>query len=176
MTEYFLKGEKIGLRPYKDEDFKEINRWVNDEKTTFYMFTGQRPTSLSASTSIYREQFENSSNVVFIVEDLQTQLPIGMAGLYDINPTARKAEFRILLGEGRGKGLGTETTKLVTDYGFDRLNMNRIFLGVTEENAGAVRAYKKAGYKVEGILKDDLYRNGRYYNSIRMAVLLRGTQ
>ena len=171
MTEYFLKGERVALRPYREEDFEFIHQWVNDEKTTFYMFTGQCPTSLSTSRSIYKEQFESSLNVVFIVENIQTQTPIGMAGLYDINPTARKTEFRILLGKDRGRGLGTEATKLVTNYGFERLNMNRIFLGVTEENAGAVKAYKNAGYKVEGILKEDLYRNGKYYNSIRMAIL-----
>jgi RimJ/RimL family protein N-acetyltransferase len=67
--------------------------------------------------------------------------------------------------------LGTEVTEILTYYGFDRLNLNRIYLGFTAENKGAGKAYEKAGYRQEGILKEDIYRNSRYYDSVRMAIL-----
>lgn len=171
MKKYFLEGSLVGLRPYNHSDFSQIHHWVNDEETTHYMFTGQKPTTLDQVVSHYTEEFTDASNVVFIVEEKESSTVVGMAGLYGINASSRKAEFRILLGTGRGKGLGTDTTCVVTQYGFDRLNLHRIFLGVTGANKGAVRTYEKAGYITEGVLKDDIYRNGRYYNSIRMACL-----
>jgi len=168
---YFLKGERVALRTIKEEDFFFIHQWVTDQQTTHYMFTGQLPLTAEESKKVYNKEFNSKSNVVFIIEDMQTHHPIGMSGLYDLHFSARKAEFRILLGESdsRGKGIGTEVTNLVIKYGFERLNLHRIFLGVTHENKAAVKTYKKCGFKEEGTLQDDIYRNGRYYDTIRMA-------
>jgi len=96
-----------------------------------------------------------------------------MIGLYDIDPVARKAELRTLLGEKkyRGKGYGTEATALITFYGFDRLNLNRIFCGYVSENVGAGRVPEKTGFEYEGLLKSDYYRNSRYYDIERSGVL-----
>lgn len=169
----FLEGKLVALRPIEEEDIPIIAKWLNDEEVTYYMFYGQFPMSKSQVAEMIKKQVESPSNVVLIIEDKKTGRPIGFGGLYDIHPTARKAEFRILIGEKDywNKGYGTETIELLTFYGFDRLNLNRIWLGVTEENKRALRAYEKAGYKVEGVLRQDIYRNSRYYNSVRMSIL-----
>ena len=59
----------------------------------------------------------------------------------------------------------------MTFYGFDRLNLNRIWLGITSENKRGIRAYEKAGFRHEGALRQDIYRNSLYYDSVRMAVV-----
>lgn len=168
-----MRGELVALRNVEETDAPLVLRWMNDEEVTHYMFTGQRPLTLTQVTEELRRQTESASNTVFIVEDLKTRRPVGLGGLYDIHATARKAEFRVLLGEREcwNKGYGTEVTELLTFYGFDRLNLHRIWLGVTAENRGGVRAYQKAGYREEGRLREDLYRNSRYYDSIRMSIL-----
>lgn len=174
---YFLKGEKIFLRPIEIEELQEIARlitkWVNDEIVTYFMFTGQKPQNSAAIVADFKKQLEAQNNIIFLVVDIKTQKAIGYAGLYEIHPTARKAEFRILIGEKDfwGKGYGTEVTELVTYYGFDRLNLNRIYLGYTAKNKNSGRVYEKAGYTYEGTLKEDIYRNSKYYDSIRMAIL-----
>lgn len=173
----FLKGEKINLQPVEKEDLeklcKKIVKWVNDEVVTYFMFTGQRPKNCRQVAVELEKQIESGQNAVFLIVDSKTKKPVGYAGLYDINFTARKAEFRILIGEKDfwGKGYGTEAAELLCFYGFDRLNLHRIYLGYTEENKGAGKAYEKAGYIYEGTLKDDIYRNSKYYNTIKMAVL-----
>ena len=173
--DYFIKGHKAALRSIEEDDFSLIHRWANDQKTTHYMFTGQIPLAATQTKKAYSREFNSASNVVFIIVDMQTNNPIGMVGLYDLHFTARKAEFRILIGDpdSRGKGIGTEVTTLIVKYGFERLNLHRIFLGVTDENKAAAKTYKKCGFKEEGTLQDDIYRNGRYYDTIRMA-LVRG--
>lgn len=169
----FLKGKLVALRPVEEGDIPIITKWLNDEEVTYYMFYGQLPMSTSQVAKMINEQVESPNNVVLIIEDRKTNKPIGFGGLYDIHPRARKAEFRILIGEKDywGKGYGTEATELLTFYGFDRLHLNRIWLGVTDENKAAVSVYKNVGYKVEGVLRQDIYRNSRYYNSIRMSIL-----
>ncbi len=174
---YFLKGEKVFLRQIEVEEIPEIaklfSRWINDEIVTYFMFTGQKPQNSEQIAGQLRKELKEENNVIFLVIDLKSKKPVGYAGLYDINFTARKAEFRVLIGEKDfwGKGYGTEITELVTYYGFDRLNLNRIYLGYTADNQSAGKAYERAGYKYEGTLKEDIYRNSRYYDSIRMAIL-----
>ncbi|MFZ1057702.1 MAG: GNAT family protein [Candidatus Rokuibacteriota bacterium] len=169
----FLSGERTTLRPLTPEDAAVLAPWMNDDEVTHFMFTGQRPLTIAQLAEEIRRQTENPAHTVFLVEDRATRRPIGYAGLYDIHPTARKAEFRILLGarEFWNKGYGTEVTELLTFYGFDRLNLNKLWLGVIDDNKGAVRAYEKAGFREEGRLRQELYRNSRYYDSIRMSVL-----
>lgn len=169
----FLAGERVALRPLAIENAAALAAWMNDEEVTYFMFTGQRPMTVAQVAEEIRRQTENPANTVFLVEHRETGTPIGYAGLYDIHPTAHKAEFRILLGvkEFWNKGYGTEVTELLTFYGFDRLNLNKVWLGVIDENKGAVRAYEKVGFRVEGQLRQELYRNSRYYDAIRMSVL-----
>lgn len=169
----FLGGKLVFLRPVERGDFGIIAKWINDPAVTYYMFYGQLPTNLEQVERLIEEQISLSKNVVFMVCGRKTGKPIGFAGLYDIHLTARKAEFRILIGERRfwGRGYGTEVTELLTFYGFDRLNLHRIYLGVTDANKGAVRAYEKAGFIREGVLRDDIYRNSCYCDSVRMAIL-----
>ena len=57
------------------------------------------------------------------------------------------------------------------DYGFDKLNLNKIWLGVNSENKAAVKSYKAAGFVEEGVLRQEIYRNGRYYDATRMSIL-----
>lgn len=161
------------MRPIEKEDIAWLAKWLNNELVTYFMVYGQKPSSQEEVAQEMQKQISSPENVVFLVVDRQTGKPIGFTGLYSIQPTALKAEFRILIGEKDfwGKGYGTEITKLVTFYGFDRLNLNRIWLGYIKENKAAGRAYEKAGYIEEGISKEDLYRNSRYYDGVRMAIL-----
>jgi len=169
----FLRGERVVLRPLAPEDATLLASWVNDDEVTYFMFTGQRPAGVAQLGDEIRRQINDPAHAVFMVEDKASGEPIGTAGLYDLHATARKAEFRILLGakEFWNRGYGTEVTELLTFYGFDRLNLNKVWLGVIAENAGAVRAYEKAGFRVEGRLRQELYRNSRHYDAIRMSVL-----
>ena len=97
----------------------------------------------------YIEKTDNNSekNIVFSVDDKKKKMFIGTTGLYLINWVARRAQFRILLGNYKdsNKGIGTDTTKLVIEYGFKRLNLEMIYLGVNVENIQALRVYKNAG-------------------------------
>ena len=169
----FLEGELVALRPTAPTDAELLAAWAADEEVTYFMFTGQRPLTVAQAADSLQRDVTDASNTVFMVVDRANGQTIGTAGLYGIHPTALKAEFRVLLGNKAcwNKGYGAEVTELLTFYGFDRLNLNKLWLGVIVENAGAHRAYLRAGFREEGRLRDELYRNSRYYDAIRMSVL-----
>jgi len=64
-----------------------------------------------------------------------------------------------------------EVTKLIIAHGFQSLDLNRISLTVSNVNAGAVTAYMRAGFEIEGRLRQACYRNGAYHDKLVMAVL-----
>lgn len=172
----FMQGEKCFLRPIENGEINRVAafivKWNNDELATYYMFTGQKPKNTRQVEQMLKLEINSASAAVFLICDKISKKPIGYGGLFELHQTAHKAEFRILIGEKNfwGKGYGTEVTELLTYYGFDRLNLNRIYLGFTAQNKGAGRAYEKAGYLYEGTLKEDIYRNSAYYDTMRMAI------
>jgi RimJ/RimL family protein N-acetyltransferase len=115
----------------------------------------------------------NPCEIELAVVAMEGDLHVGVVGLHNINPITHAAEFRVLIGDKSywGQGYGTEATRLMLAYGFDLLNLHKIFLGVNSAHGAAVRAYEKAGFVREGELRDEIFRNGRYYNAIRMSIL-----
>ncbi len=85
----------------------------------------------------------------------------------------RRASFGILIGDKAawGKGYGSEATRLMLRHAFETLNLNRVWLHVYEYNQRGIRAYEKVGFRREGVLRQDTFRDGRYWDTIAMAVL-----
>src|SRR5206468_7752591 len=70
-----------------------------------------------------------------------------------------------------GKGYGTEATRLMVQYAFDTLNLNRVWLHVLEYNERGIRCYEKVGFKKEGLLRQEHFRDGRYWDTHLVAIL-----
>jgi len=166
MERAFLTGENCCLRPLTKTNLTKLSEWMNDDEVTRLLFTGSTP----VTPNDLPWPLESDAVVLGIWSGFDF---IGTTGLYSIHPIAHSAEFRILIGDKKywGRGIGTECTKMIIDYGFDRLNLNMIWLGVNIENKAAIRVYEKVGFVHEGILRQVQYRNGRYYDVHRYSIL-----
>ena len=69
------------------------------------------------------------------------------------------------------KGIGTEVNQLLMIYGFEMLNLEKIWLGVNAANSSAHKSYLNAGFKEEGRLRNEVYRAGEYFDVVRMSIL-----
>lgn len=173
MTGAFLTGSKIILRGLRRDDLEPYRGWLADSDVTHYLESGWRPPSDADMEAIFAEGAASKDAVALVIAKRKGGRAIGIVGFYGIQWICRRAEFRILIGE-RGawnKGYGTEAARLLLDYGFDRLNLETVFLGVNAENKGAIRSYEKAGFVHEGARRRYIYRNGRYYDAVLMGVL-----
>lgn len=170
----FIIGEKIYLRGLEKEDLKSnYFQWLNDSEVTYYLEMGLKPSNIEILEEEYEKMIRNPAEIVFAIVDKKTNRLIGSCGLYMINFIARKAEYRIIIGEKEfwGKGYGTEAAKLLLKYAFEKLNLNKVWLGVNADNIKAVKSYEKAGFVREGVLRKEIFRNNRYYDAIRMSIL-----
>ena len=98
---------------------------------------------------------------------------IGTVGLFNINYRNGRADFGILIGEAeaRGKGYGTETTRLMLDYAFTALGLRNVALTVAEWNVAGQRAYAKAGFREFGRRRACWPMGGRWWDEMHMDAL-----
>jgi ribosomal-protein-alanine N-acetyltransferase len=175
MNEPFLAGRRVYVRGLHRTDLPAMLPWINDADVTRLLFSGDRPADVERLAEQWESDLRSHNNIAFAACLRSDDRFIGTTGLYSINWIMRSAEFRVFVGEkGQwNKGIGTELTRLMTIYGFDKLNLNRVWLGVNADNAAAVRAYERAGFVREGVLREEQFRNNRYYDVIRMGILRR---
>lgn len=170
----FIIGEKVYLRGLERDDLTgNMFQWANDPEVTRYMFLGAMPNTVERLQEEYDQLLKSKNDVIFAVVEKGTDAHVGNVGLHMINWISRSAELRIIIGEKQhwNKGYGTEATRLTVKYGFDKLNLNKVWLGVNAAYKGAIRAYEKAGFVHEGTLRQEIYRNGQYYDAVRMSIL-----
>ena len=61
--------------------------------------------------------------------------------------------------------------EVTRDFAFEVLKLHRLELDVFSFNPRARRVYEKAGFKVEGVLRDAVKDGDRYADDILMAIL-----
>jgi [ribosomal protein S5]-alanine N-acetyltransferase len=173
MTVAFLQGQQVYLRGLERADLQLLAEWLNDAGVTRLLFMGLFPVNLESLIAQWERDRRNPDEVTFAVCDRTSNEFVGTTGLYRIHWVMRTGEFRVFLGDKRvwNRGIGTECVKLMVVYGFEKLNLNKVWLGVNADNVGGVRAYQKAGFVHEGVLRQEQYRNFRYYDAIRMSLL-----
>ena len=176
MGHEFFNLDNVYLRGIRKEDYTErLFCWANDQEVTHYMITGLQPSIKEKMEQLYLDTIKKQSEVVFAIVRKTDHLTIGLVGLYRLDDQARHAEFRIIIGEKEmwGQGIGSQCAKVIIRYAFANLNLNKVWLGVNEENIQAVKSYEKTGFVTEGKLREEIYRNNKYYGAIRMSILKR---
>lgn len=157
----------------KQNYIEKMSEWMNDDENTKYMVLGLYPPNIENLAAEY-DDLTSGRNIIFFIKPVSQSRIIGYVGLYNINGQARHAELRILLEKGSGgKGYGVEVTKLIVKYGFEKLNLNKVWLGVNAKNKGAIKCYEKAGFTKESVLRQEIFRNNQYYDAVRMSILRR---
>jgi len=175
----FLETSRLSLRGLRESDLKEIKDWANKSEITNLMVMGIRPDSgviycsWDSTEDEWKKYKESKKDIIFVITLKQEEKIIGLIGFYDINFMERNAELRIVIGytEYLNKGYGTESVNALLNYGFNKLNLHKIHLGVNVKNIGANKCYQKAGFKYEGTIRDFHFRNGRYYSSNIYSIL-----
>ncbi|SRR6267378_92231 len=170
----FLRGSKVYLRPLERTDLNETYLgWLNDPEVTRYLETGVFPATYQDLEKFYDGVTGSKTDVIFAIADRKTHRHVGNVKLGPINWVHRRALLGIMIGEKGfwGKGVGEEATRLMVEYGFFRLNLHRIGLGVFEEHQPAIRCYEKIGFKLEGRLRDQMFQAGEYKNQLWMGLL-----
>ena len=170
-----IYGERIRLRRDERTDLPRFCEWLNDPDVRRYLSMHQ-PVSQAGEEQWFENMLkkppEEQPYAIEIKVPDGWQL-IGNCGFMGFDWNVRSAEVGLFIGDKScwNKGYGTEVMRLLVQYGFESLNLNRVYLRVDEDNLGGIRAYEKAGFVHEGRFRQGGYRSGRYHDVLFMSVL-----
>ena len=169
-----VSGKKIFLSSVELSSIEQFRKWRNNPELRKY-FREYLEISEEMQKTWYNSKVLNDKNQVnFEIHDLDTQKLIGHCGLYYINWIHRHAEFGIYIGDPkyRGGGYGSDALRTLIKYGFNDLNLNKIWCEVYSNNQ-ALGLYRHIGFKDEGVFRQHYFNEGKYWDSYLLS-LLRG--
>ncbi len=177
-----ILGERVALGPMRRELLDAYLRWNNDFAV---LRTTAVPAPLTREAQVAR--FERTSAAdhmiaftIYLRAD-QSQgkptggawSPIGTTALLGIDWRNGTAEYAIIIGEAgaRGRGYGTEVTRLMLDYAFTALGLRSLMLRVAAHNLAGAAAYRKAGFREFERRRDEVWMGGRFWDTLYMDCL-----
>jgi len=176
MNRPFRVGRTVYLRSIGREDTADYQAWMNDVDVWRHLQFNRPVTREEESRFVERAMaMDDPAEINFAIVRRRGDLLLGATGLHGIDMVRRSAGFGIQIGRKAewGKGYGTEASALVVDYAFRDLNLNRVWLHVYEFNERGIRAYERIGFKREAVLRQECFRDGRYYDVHVMGILRR---
>ncbi len=169
-------GKRIRLRAPERSDLHQFVAWLNDPEVLAGLLIYAPLSSVDEESwfeSMLKRPIEEHPLVIEIRQGENEWQMIGNCGFHAFNWRVRSAEVGIFIGEKSkwNQGYGTEVMELLLQFGFDTLNLNRIALEVYENNPGAIRAYDKAGFVIEGRKRQAMFKGGEYVDILLMSVI-----
>ncbi len=170
----FLMGERVYLRAIEEADAEQCYTWFSDPEVRRTIGRAAYPNTLRESLEFIRGADGRTRQMFAIVVKADGDY-IGNCDLFAIDLVHRHAELGIVIGrkEHWGKKFGREAVRLLCTHAFGSLNLHRVTLRVFAHNARGLRAYSAVGFKLEGRVREDVFIEGRYYDTLIMG-LLRG--
>ncbi len=176
-----IYGKRIRFRAVEKEDLPTFIRWLNDGEVQAGILI-HTPLSLASEEDWFERMRKRPVEEQVMAIEIRQQANesgeeqwklVGTTAFDNIDWRNRCSEFGIMIGEKSvwNHGYGTEAVRMLCKYGFNTLNLNRIFLHVFETNPRAIRTYEKAGFILEGRNRQGEYRNGKYFDVLIMSML-----
>lgn len=172
-----LDGDRVVLRPVTADDVPALLPLFRDPETA--RLTGGHGLHRYDEARLrewYGSRADRDDRLDLAVVERASGAVVGEVVLHEWDPPNESSSFRIaLVPAATRRGLGTEATRLLLRYGFEVLGLHRIALEVFTTNPRARRAYEKAGFVVEGVLREALLWEGERVDAVVMAALAPGS-
>ncbi len=172
-----IKGKLVGLRAVEMEDLKLLRDWRNIPSLR-RNFREVRELGLKNQQTWFEKTSASANDFMFIFENLETGEAVGAGGLLYTNWIIRSADFSFYIGYEEkyidDEGLAEDAAMLLIKYGFENLNLNKIWMELYEFDERKIEFFtEKFNFVREGTLRDNCFEDGRYWNSYIYSLLKR---
>lgn len=152
---------KVTIRKFTVEDIPNKVRWINDERNNTFLHY-DIPLEIGKTEKWFENNKDRTDRYDAVIE--ADNIPVGLIGLLSIDRKNRKAEYYVSMGEHscKGKGVAYSASKMLLEYAFGKLNLQRIYLFTETDNIPAQRLFEKVGFVREGVAECDLFSKGRF--------------
>lgn len=165
----FLEGKKVILRPLdKEKDLEKCLRWINDPEVRQFISA-----FLPRNKKQEEEWFDrdDKDGVRLAIETKKGGF-IGTISIGGIDYRHGIGEVGIIIGEKDywNRSYGTNAAMILINYAFNVLNLRKVKWRALEFNKRSINCAKKCGHKLEGVLKKEIFANGKYVDMVCLAV------
>ena len=169
-----IVGRLVALRRPQPTDLPSVVRWYRDREIARLTRYQARPMAEAEVERFFQLRMVAPDALAYSIVELPDWRLIGFTTFSSLDGDNGSVLFHITIGErdAWGRGMGTEATELMLEHAFERLGLHRVGLSVFSYNVRAIRAYEKAGFRIEGRQREAILRDGRYWDEIQMGVLV----
>jgi len=166
------RNGKVAIGPVLPEDIASLFLWFNDSQAA-QSDMPYRPVDCMAFKEWLDQNVSLTTQMLFVIRSLLPARAVGFVLFKNFQPVFRSAELGVRIGaeQDRGKGYGSAATEVALDYAWNNLNLRRISLTVLGGNGRAVAAYRKAGFREEGVMRQAAYVDGAWHDVVMMAAI-----
>ena len=158
-----MRFGSITLHPLCSNHMDDLRAWRNDER--IYNWCRQFTLINDMQQSLWFESQSKDSSIEMMLIKEKGRM-IGVCGLTSIDHKNRRAEFSLYIApDHQGKGMATDALKTLFKWGFNELNLNRIWVESFAANK-ANALFEKIGMQKEGARKEFYFKGGKYVDAI----------
>jgi len=164
-------GRLTALAVPDSRHYRLAASWINDPRVNRTLVTGQPWPVSENDMSGWLPTSEPHTAFVIVPLGAQRE-PVGLTHFHSYDRSTRSIKLAILVEPAsQGRGYGTDAVRLMVDHAFTTFDLNRVALSAFASNPGGLRAYERAGFRVEGTRRHTWYRDGRWHDDVLMAIL-----
>ena len=170
-----ISGEKVYLKAVEQEDLEQLKEWRNlpDFRKHFREY---RELNSAMQLKWYESFVVNDKNtIMFSIFLKSTDELVGCCGLCYINWVHRNADLSLYIGHENAyiddSGLAEEACLLLLEYGFNEINLHKIWTEIYDFDEKKQKLYNKFGFNQDGILRDQYYYDGKWCNSLLLSLI-----
>lgn len=169
-----IEGKRIYLRQVTSGDAEgRYLQWLNDPAINRFLESRYQKWSKKSLKDYIKAINKNSANVFLAIVASDKDVHIGNIKVGPVDPRYKHADVGIVIGERAywGKGFATEAIKLVIGYSFKTLKLHKLTAGAYANNIGSIKAFRRAGFSIEGVRRDQFCCNRAYCDGVLLGIV-----
>ena len=169
-----IETARLALRPLQVSEATQVYAdWLNDPEVNRYLETRHSLQTVESCAAFIEQCNADPNSHLFGIFHRASGKHIGNAKIGFISAPYQRGQVSLFIGEKAfwGQGLSSELVRALTEYGFQTLGLNRLEAGCYEDNLASLRVFLKAGYTVEGFLREQVTLDGRRMGCFWLGVL-----
>jgi len=162
-------ASEVRLRDVRLEDQNKIRQWRNLPEVARYMYTNQLIEEEEHARWFASAMQDPSQRFWIIVCDGED---VGLVSISNIDTANSRCYWAFyIVGDVRGKGVGSFVEYNVLRYVFEDLGLNKLCAEVLSFNEAVVAMHKKFGFQEEGVLREHIIKGGQRYDVVTIGLL-----
>lgn len=172
-----VETERLVLRRFELSDWKDMNQnWVSDHDIQhgYCEPTYETEEEIKGLLNSYISKYETNEAYRWAIILKENNQCIGQIAYFLVDSNNHFGEIEYCVGKAfQNKGYVTEATKAIIDYGFERINFNKVQICHRANNLPSARVIEKLGFHKDGVLREFFYRDGEYIDRVYYSILRR---